>query len=258
MTVLVPTCERVTALLTDYEEGSLGPLDWLGLKVHLAICPPCRTFLEAFARTPALVARAWDGAQEDRAEGALAGALAALREGRIPKGPLHHPEPAAWRALEEGGDAFTALLLRIHLGHCSTCRETQGGEQAITPAAGDPVEALRPHLPPESRWRWSNLGNGRITRVLQDARSGASLSVARLPGGARVPSHGHEGPEVSVLLCGGLQDGPAHLGPGDWIEHTRGTRHAPEADPRGECWALVRLESGIRFEGWRRVFGVLR
>ena len=31
MTVLVPTCERVTALLTDYDEGSLGPLDWLGL-----------------------------------------------------------------------------------------------------------------------------------------------------------------------------------------------------------------------------------
>ena len=30
MTILVPTCEQFTSLLTDYEEGALGPLDWLG------------------------------------------------------------------------------------------------------------------------------------------------------------------------------------------------------------------------------------
>ena len=30
MTFLIPSCERVTSLLTAYEERALGPLDWLG------------------------------------------------------------------------------------------------------------------------------------------------------------------------------------------------------------------------------------
>ena len=257
MTILVPTCEQFTNLLTDYEEGALGPLDWLGMKLHLALCPPCQTFLRSFERTPALLRQAWDGAANAPAEHALASALAALREGRQPRGPQHHPEPEAWTALKDSDDLFTALLLRLHLGHCPSCRAAQGDELALTPTATDPLEALRPHLPAEARWRWSRIGDGRIARVLSDARSGATLSLARLQGGGLVPRHDHLGAEVSVLLCGGLQDGPAHLGPGDWIAHGPGYLHAPEADPKGECWALVRLESGLRFEGWRGLFGVV-
>ena len=264
MTFLIPNCERVTGLLTDYEEGALGPLDWLGIKLHLALCPPCQTFLDAFERTPALLRQAWGeeffpGAEQASAEQALAGALAALREGRLPCGPQHHPEPGAWGALAPGGDHLLALLLRVHLGHCGPCRETHGAGQAIS-LSQDPLEALRPHLPPETQWRWTRhgLGGGQVARLLEDPRSGAVLSLAKLEGGCAVPRHDHLGPEVSLLLCGGLQDGPAHLSPGDWIAHAPGHLHAPEADPRGECWALVHLEGGIRFEGWRGVFGVLR
>lgn len=265
MTGFMPTCEEVVALLTDYEEGALGPLDWLGLKLHLAICPPCQGFLTTFERTPALLRRL--AAEETVAAGpvgggaeqALAGALAALREGRIPRGPQLHPEPAAWAALQPGGDPLLALLLRVHLGHCGTCRGTQGEGHALPPSA-HPLDALRPHLPPESQWSWSShgLGGAQVARVMVDPISGSVLSVARLQGGRRVPRHDHLGQETSVLLCGGLQDGPAHLAPGDWIAHAQGHRHAPAADPRGECWALVRLEGGIRFEGWRALFGVVR
>ena len=31
MTLLVPSCADVIALLTDYEEGALGPFAWLGV-----------------------------------------------------------------------------------------------------------------------------------------------------------------------------------------------------------------------------------
>lgn len=264
MTLLMPTCEEVIGLLTDYEEGALGPLDWLGLKVHLTLCPPCQGFLATFERTPALLRRI--AAEEEAAapearaaEQALAGALAALREGRQPRGPQLHPEATAWTALQPGGDPLLALLLRVHLGHCGPCRAAQGEDQALTPS-GHPLDALRPHLPPESQWSWSSQGLGgvRVARVLVDPASGSVLSLARLQGGGRVPRHDHLGPETSVLLCGGLQDGPAHLMPGDWIAHGQGHRHAPAADSRGECWALVRLEGGIRFEGWRALFGVVR
>jgi len=257
MTFLVPTCERVTSLLTAYEEGALGPWDWLGMKLHLALCPPCQTFLAAFDRTPALLRRAWDDEPTPVAEHALSGALAALREGRLPRGPQHHPESEAWAALEPGGDPLLAILLRVHLGQCETCRTTHGSDLAIS-TAEDPLESLRPHLPPETHWRWTHrgLGGGRVALIQKDAATGAALHLACLPGGRRTPVHGHEGLECALVLCGALQDGPAHLHAGDWIAHQAGHLHGPTADPGGECWALVSLERPVKFTGWRGALGI--
>jgi putative transcriptional regulator len=257
MTVLIPTCEHVISLLTDYEDRALGPLDWLGVRLHLALCPPCQTVLEAFERTPVLLRRALDEAgATSAAESALAGALAALREGRVPRGPQHHPEPEAWAALDPGGDPLRAVLLRLHLGHCEACRNSRGGHQAIPPAE-DPLEALRSHLPPEAQWHWirHGLGGGRVAVIQQDTATGASLNLACLPGGRSTPVHTHEGLECALILSGALQDGPAHLHAGDWIAHDPGHLHGPTADPGGECWALISLDRPIRFMGWRGALG---
>lgn len=258
MTLLLPTCAQTVALLTDYEEGGLGPLDWLGLKLHLGLCPPCRAFLETLRRTPSLLQTLCAGTDqppEAPAERALDGALAALRTGRQPSGPQHHPEEEAWRALEPGGDPLTAILLRVHLGRCRDCRTLRGPDRAIA-WDPDPLAALRPHVAPEAEWRWTRrgLGGAQVARVLQNPATGASLHLARLHGGGRMPMHGHAGPEVSLVLTGALQDGPAHLRPGDWGTAGPSTCHSPKADPDG-CWALVRLEGGLRFTGWRSLLG---
>jgi len=258
MTILIPTCERVTALLTDYEEGALGPLDWLGVKLHLLLCPPCQTFLDGFDRTSPLLRLAWDGEATPVAEHALSGALSALREGRVPQGPQHHPEPEAWGALASDGDPFQALLLRAHLGHCPACRKERGDTQALSPSQ-DPLETLRPHVPPEAQWRWMRRGlaGGRVAVLRKDPATGASLHLACFPGGSRTPLHHHEGLECALVLCGALQDGPAHLRAGDWISHGPGHQHGPTADPGGECWALISLERPVRFRGWRRLLGLV-
>jgi len=252
MTLLMPTCERVTALLTDYQEGVLGPLDWLGMRLHLALCPPCQRFLAAFEGTPALLRQVWEDAPSPLAEQALSGVLEVLRQGRVLSGPQCHPQPEAWAALESGGDPTLALLLRVHLGQCEGCRESRGGGQAIH-LGRDPLESLRPHLPPEAQWRWirRGLGGGRVAVLQEDPQTGASLNLACLPGGLRTPLHDHRGQECSLILCGALQDGPAHLRPGDWMVHGPGYLHGPRADPGAECWALVALERPPAFRGWR-------
>lgn len=257
MTLLMPTCAEAVALLTDYEEGGLRPLEWFGLKLHLGLCPPCRAFLASLRRTPSLVQHlcAGEPAAAEPAERALSGVLAALRAGRPLRGPQHHPGEEAWDALGPGGDPLAALLLRIHLGQCAPCRERRGPEQALS-LRGDAVAALRPFLAPERDWRWARLGLGgaRVARVLENPATGASLSLARLPGGRRMPRHIHGGAELSLILEGGLQDGPAHLRPGDWSAQEAGSCHSPSADADG-CFALVRVEGGLRFSGWRRLLG---
>ncbi len=255
MTVLMPTCAEVTALLSDYEEGALDPLSWLGVRLHLGLCPPCRKFLASLHAPLALLRGAWPGAQEPRAESALAQALAAIRGGQLPQGPRYHPEPQDWLGLREG-DPLLGLLLRVHLGQCESCRGSQPAAQAIH-LEGDPLTALRPHLPPEAAWRWSRhgLGGGTLAVVMEDARSGASLCLARLPGGQSFPRHRHLGMEHSLVLAGAVQDGPAHLRLGDWSVHGPHDQHGPTADPGPACWSLTRLEGGVRFLGWRGLLG---
>ncbi|WP_243303959.1 cupin domain-containing protein [Geothrix oryzisoli] len=262
MTLLMPTCAEVVGLLTDYEEGALGPLGWLGLKLHLSLCPPCRAFLDSFERTPDLLRKLWPDPPAPAAERALDGALAALRRGAVPRGPVHHPEDGAWAALEPGGDPLTALLLRVHLGHCGACRNQRTTGEAIPssgPAGAGALDFLRPHLPPEERWRWTRrgLGGAHVAQLLRDPATGATLNLARMPGGMSMPVHSHGGLEVSLVISGSLQDGPAHLGPGDWLACGPGLQHGPTAGPDAECWTLLRIEGGIRFTGWRRVLGAV-
>ena len=258
MSLFMPTCAETVARLTDYEDGALGPLDWFGLKLHLSLCPPCRHFLESLHRTPFLLRDLWTDAPEPAAEKALEATLAALREGRLPLGPRLHPDEEAWRALEPDGDPLTALLLRVHLGHCDACRSLRGSDQALG-AGRDPIESLRPLLPPEDRWRWTRrgLGGAQVARLVADPLTGATLNLAHMPAGGAMPAHGHCGLELSLVLSGALQDGPARLGPGDWIAHGPGDQHSPAADHGGECWTLIRLEGGIRFTGWRSLMGAV-
>jgi putative transcriptional regulator len=96
-----------------------------------------------------------------------------------------------------------------------------------------------------------------VARILVDPATGATLNLAHMPGGRSMPTHRHGGLELSLVLSGTLQDGPARLGPGDWLACGPGQQHGPTAGPGTECWALLRIEGGIRFTGWRRALGAV-
>ena len=55
------------------------------------------------------------------------------------------------------------------------------------------------------------------------------------------------------MLQGGLEDGSSHFGPAAWNVQSPGSTHAPHATGRG-CWALVRVEDGVEFAGWKGWF----
>ena len=250
----MPTCREVTARLTDFDEGALGPFAWAGIRLHLGLCPPCRAFLASLRRSRSLVAGLLgeDPTPAPAAEQALNGALALLRQGRLPQGPRFHPDADRWSADD---DPLAALLRRVHLGWCGACRAQHPGEAPLEPGGGALPDSLRAALPPESDWIpfRRGLGGATVARIHQDPARGSALYLVRLPAGGRFPRHAHAGAEAAVLLAGRLQDGPADLHAGDWIFHGPDSQHAPEAEPGEDCLALVHLEGSIRFTGWRRL-----
>jgi len=48
---MMPTCHDVTEIASDYLEGRLSFTDWATLKLHLALCPPCRHYVEQIGLT---------------------------------------------------------------------------------------------------------------------------------------------------------------------------------------------------------------
>jgi hypothetical protein len=56
-------CNRAIGLLGDLLEGALDPSTERDLRAHLAVCPPCVTFLHQLEQTRALVGRLPDAAE---------------------------------------------------------------------------------------------------------------------------------------------------------------------------------------------------
>jgi anti-sigma factor RsiW len=49
------TCSDIVKLVTDYLEGRLTPAERRRFEGHVAICPPCRAFIEQMRTTVDLV-----------------------------------------------------------------------------------------------------------------------------------------------------------------------------------------------------------
>jgi predicted anti-sigma-YlaC factor YlaD len=52
---LILTCADIVKLVTDYLEGALTPAERRRFEGHVAICPPCRAFLDQTRTTIELV-----------------------------------------------------------------------------------------------------------------------------------------------------------------------------------------------------------
>lgn len=71
-------CRELVELITDYLEGRLSPADRERFEAHLAECGPCRTYLEQFRQTIALLGRLPEETLSDEVRGALLTAFRGL------------------------------------------------------------------------------------------------------------------------------------------------------------------------------------
>ena len=96
------------------------------------------------------------------------------------------------------------------------------------------------------QWKWLAPRVQQVPVPTIDQRSQARL--LRFQSGLTVPSHGHNGRELTLVLTGSLCDRDTVLYRGDIAETDERTEHQPFAGPGEDCICLAVTDAPLRFK----------
>lgn len=207
-------------LLLDYASGSMSRPFAVLAATHLTLCPRCRHEVEMLeVAAGALFASEADQSlgkgivEAPLSEDLLAATLARLDE----------PEDACWADAPPPPPPTTGQPLL---------------PRALADLVGADLGALR----------WSGFGSYNQAMVLPET-GGGELKMLKIAGGAAMPSHTHEGLELTLVLAGGFADESDAYLPGDLATADETIEHRPVADPGEDCLCLVVDEGAARLTG---------
>ena len=87
---------------------------------------------------------------------------------------------------------------------------------------------------------------------IESSSKGAHARMLSIPPGKKLPNHGHEAQELTLVLEGGFSDENGHYNVGDIAIEDENNVHSPIADSEEGCVCLVVYEGNLKFKG---VFG---
>ncbi len=196
-------------ILLKYSAGTLDEASGLLVATHLALCPHCRV--------------------RNRSADALGGFLLDSLE----------VAPVSLSMMD-------AVLARVR-------NEAPSPEPAaLSPASDNPVipDPLRNYLGGDLdtlQWKMVAPRVHQVPIETADRRSKARL--LRFHSGLKVPSHGHNGRELTLVLTGNLCDRDIVLHRGDIAETDERTEHQPYAGAGEDCVCLAVTDAPLRFKG---------
>ena len=179
-------------------------------------------------------------------------------------------------------EAFS-VVVAAHVSLCDDCRarlaayETVGGavletcdtvgmasgsfEATMARILNDPQPAARPEpirqsvLPAPVRdyvggdlsaVRWRSVGGGIRQSILPTSKD-ASVRLLSIPGGMKMPDHGHRGMEITMVLQGAFRDEDERFARGDVEIADEHLEHTPIAEEGEECICLAATDGPLRF-----------
>lgn len=200
-----------------------------------------------------------------------------------------HPSPALLARLAAGTlSPAAALVVESHLALCEDCMADYhallplGGLllERLTPAEVDarlfertlarldeprpapiaarqarpPVHDLGIDLPTpiadraRSGWHWMGPGMA-IARLDVPEDTRVSLVLMKIAAGRRMPTHGHSGEELTLVLRGAFEDEHGHFAAGDLAEEDEDSHHTPIVTGDEACVCLASIEGRLRPHG---------
>jgi putative transcriptional regulator len=112
--------------------------------------------------------------------------------------------------------------------------------------------------------KWKSLVPGvAVHDILGDRKTkdGDRLYLLRAKGGMRMPDHGHNGEEWTLILTGSYRIGDKRFSRGDLHIEDDTEIHAPHIDEGEDCICLVMTQGPLKMQGWlpkvvQRVVGI--
>lgn len=196
-------------ILLKYAAGTLDEASGLLVATHLALCPHCR---------------ARNGAAD-----ALGGVL------------LDSLEAAPISA-----STMDAVLARLR-DEPQAPASSAAAAGSINPVIPDPLRRYLGGDLDSLHWRMVAPRVHQVQIETADHRSKARL--LRFHSGLTVPTHGHNGSELTLVLTGSLCDRDTVLRRGDIAETDERTEHQPYAGPGEDCVCLAVTDAPLRFKG---------
>jgi putative transcriptional regulator len=185
-------------------------------------------------------------------------------------------------------DEASSLLVASHLTLCSHCRSRATGAdmlggylldsleetavsptmmadvmlhaqtpKSVDPSPHGPSQSSHPLLPAPlgeyvggdvSQLRWKRLAPKVHQVVIQTDDTRSMARLLRFGSGMTVPSHGHNGRELTLVLSGSLCDRDIILYRGDVAETDERTEHQPYAGTGDDCICLAVTDAPLRFK----------
>ena len=93
---------------------------------------------------------------------------------------------------------------------------------------------------------WRNLGGGVKQAVLKTSNQ-ATVRLLKIPAGAAMPDHGHNGTELTLVLKGAFRDDDGRFGRGDIEIANEDLHHTPIAEDGEDCICLAATDAPLRF-----------
>ena len=196
------------ALLLDYASGALGEGWSVAIATHLALCPTCRQVVRDMESIGAAL-------MEDLEPAPISGNI---------KSDMFNV-PFAEQAEEE----------------------TISGpiETSPTPVLPEPLRRYAGGDLDQVPWR--RLGLGAYQCLLPTDEDETIVRLLRIPAGNLVPSHSHDGVELTLVLDGAFSDSTGRYVRGDLQEADGSLEHQPHAAVGTDCICLVVTDAPLRF-----------
>jgi len=144
-------------------------------------------------------------------------------------------------------DALSSVFERIDGSDWVQPKTRSDASDDPDPSLPLPVSRLLDHKLDDVRWKTAGPGVG--IHVIERNDDGSSLYMLKVRPGHKLPDHGHDGQEMTLILRGAYRDEIGRFAPGDVADLDEHIEHQPVIEDGEDCICLIATEAPARFKG---------